>query len=56
MVDFLFENYEKVVYIAQVPTPELEAKAKDAAKRLKLAYEFRPVGYGDLAAFMKSAE
>lgn len=52
MVDFLFANYEKVVYIAQSPTPELEAKAKAAAERLKLAYEFRYTGYGDLAAFM----
>ena len=55
MVDFLFENYEKVVYIAQAPTPELEAKARSAADRLKLAYEFRYTGYGDLAGFMTHA-
>lgn len=55
MVDFLFENYEKVVYLAQAPTPELEAKARAAAERLNLAYEIRPTGYGDLAAFMASA-
>ncbi len=53
MVDFLFENYEKVVYLAQLPTPELEAKAKAAADRLRLAYEFRHTGYGDLLAYMR---
>jgi hypothetical protein len=55
MVDFLFENYEKVVYLAQAPTPDLEAKARAAADRLKLSYEFRPTGYGDLARFMAGA-
>lgn len=47
--DMYFGNYEKVVYISQVSTPELIEKAKSAAKMLGLAFEHRPVGYGDLA-------
>ena len=47
--DMYFGNYEKVVYISQVPTPDLIAKAEHAAAKLSLAFEHRPVGYGDLA-------
>ena len=43
-----FGNYEKVVYLSQVPTPELIAKAEDAACKLGLAFEHRHVGFGDL--------
>ncbi len=55
MVEFVFGNYEKLVYLAQAPTDELRAKARAAAEKLGLAYEFRETGYGDLAAFMQSA-
>ena len=47
--DMYFGNYEKVVYISQVATPDLIAKAELAAEKLGLAFEHRPVGYGDLA-------
>lgn len=47
--DMYFGNYQKVVYISQVPTAELIAKAEAAAVKLNLAFEHRPVGYGDLA-------
>ena len=43
-----FGNYEKVVYLSQVPTPELIAKAENAARKLGLAFEHRHVGFGDL--------
>ena len=51
-----FGNYEKLVYFAQTENPALEAKARAAAERLGLAYEYRFVGYGDMASFMRSAQ
>ena len=47
--DMYFGNYKKVVYISQIATPDLIAKAELAADKLGLAFEHRPVGYGDLA-------
>lgn len=47
--DMLFGNYEKLVYLAQTEDPALDAKARDCARRLGLAYERRFTGYGDLA-------
>lgn len=46
--DMLFGNYTKLVYQAQTRDPALEAKARDCAARLGLAYEYRFTGYGDL--------
>lgn len=46
--DMLFGNYEKLVYQAQTEDPALDAKARDCALRLGLAYERRFTGYGDL--------
>ena len=48
--DMIFGNYEKLVYQAQTNDPDLEAKARDCAARLGLAYEHRFTGYGDLTA------
>lgn len=50
-----FGNYEKVIYLAQMPTDELKTLAKAAAKKLGLEYEYRETGFGDLAAFMTEA-
>ncbi len=47
-----FQHYTKVVYLAQVKDPVLEAKAEAAAKRLGLDYEYRFTGYGELASEM----
>ena len=47
--DEYFGNYEKLIYLAQTDDPTLDAKAADAADRLKLPYERRFTGYGDLA-------
>jgi len=46
--DMYFGNYEKLVYQAQTDDPALDAKARDCAARLGLAYERRFTGYGDL--------
>ncbi|MEZ5887725.1 MAG: DUF1638 domain-containing protein [Paracoccaceae bacterium] len=48
--DMYFGNYEKLVYQAQTEDPALDAKARDCAARLGLAYERRFTGYGDLTS------
>jgi Protein of unknown function (DUF1638) len=50
--DMYFGNYDRLVYLAQVDDPALDARARDHAVRLALAYERRLTGYGDLPAFM----
>lgn len=55
MPGMVFANYEKIVYLAQTDDPTLEAKAREAADRLGLAFELRRSGYGDLAGFMSRA-
>jgi hypothetical protein len=41
-----FGNYRRVVYLAQTQSPELEDKARDCAKTLKLAFEIVFTGLG----------
>lgn len=48
--DMVFGNYTKIVYLAQTEDRALQAKAKWAADYLKLDYEYRFTGYGDLEA------
>ena len=47
-----FGNYTKIVFLAQTKDESLEAKAKAAAAKLGLAYEYRFTGYGDLLTRM----
>jgi hypothetical protein len=53
--DMYFGNYTKLVYQAQVDDPALDARARDCAERLGLAYERRLTGYGDLAVALARA-
>ncbi len=55
MVDFVFGNYRKLVFMPQAKDEELERKARSIAKKLGLTYEYRFAGYGDLEAFMKTS-
>lgn len=55
LLPLYFGNYEKLVYLAQMPDPALEQQAKAAALRLGLAYEHRPTGYGGLQDFLRRA-
>jgi len=48
MVDFVFGNYKKLIYIAQTDDAELRKQAEGIARRLKLEYEYRFTGYGDM--------
>jgi hypothetical protein len=43
-----FGNYRKLVYLAQVPSPQRLADARAAALRLGLAFDCRVTGYGGL--------
>ncbi|MHA3916309.1 DUF1638 domain-containing protein [Halovulum sp. GXIMD14793] len=46
--DDLFGNYNALIYLAQTNDPDLDVRARDAAKRLGLTFERRFTGYGDL--------
>ena len=47
--EMIFGNYQRLVYLAQLDDPALDAQAADCARRLGLVYERRVTGYGDLA-------
>lgn len=47
--DAYFAHYEKVVFLAQTEDAALTAAAQAAAAQLRLGFERRFVGYGDLA-------
>ena len=50
-----FGNYRRVVYLSQIDDPALLALARRAAERLRLSFEHRPTGYGDLATAISAA-
>ena len=53
--DMYFAHYTKALYLAQTDDPELDAKARAAARHLGLAYERRFTGYGDLTPALSGA-
>lgn len=46
--DVYFGNYRRVLYLAQSPDPELVERARAAAQRLRLTFELRDTGTGEL--------
>ena len=55
LLEMIFGNYTKLVYLAQTKDVALEEKARWAAAYLKLDYEYRYTGYGDLVPALKDA-
>lgn len=55
LLPMYFGNYTRALYIAQTEDAELEANARDAAKFLGLAYEYRFTGFGDLTDAISAA-
>jgi hypothetical protein len=53
--DDYFGNYRYAVYLAQTDDAELERRARAAAERLRLTYQRRSTGYGELETFMRRA-
>ncbi|NND01276.1 MAG: DUF1638 domain-containing protein [Acidimicrobiia bacterium] len=51
--DMYFGNYRKVIYLSQLDDPALVNRAHEAADRLGLEFEHRPVGYGEMAIELK---
>jgi hypothetical protein len=49
LLDDVFGNYHRLVYLAQTDDDGLEARARGAAERLGLRFELRRTGYGELA-------
>ena len=49
LIPMMFGNYDRLIYLAQTEDADLDDRARDAARRLGLAYERRFTGYGDLA-------
>lgn len=48
LIDDVFGNYRRLVYLAQTDDPALLDRARAAAERLGLAFECRRTGYGEL--------
>ncbi len=48
LLNIFFKNYKKVMYLAQTDNLNLQRKAKNISELLKLEYEYRLVGYGQL--------
>ena len=50
-----FGNYRRLVYLAQLESPDRRAAAERAAERLGLAFEYRVTGYGGLEQSLRRA-
>lgn len=55
LMETYFGNYRRLVYLAQTEDAELVEKAKAAAVKLGLDYEYRLTEYGELTNFMTRA-
>lgn len=52
LLPMYFGNYTRVLYMGQMPTPELMDMAKEAAKRLELGFEYLDTGLVGLEKFL----
>ncbi|MCF8468420.1 MAG: DUF1638 domain-containing protein, partial [Sneathiella sp.] len=53
LLPLYFGNYEKLLYISQIENSDLQEKARAAADRLSLNYEYRFTGLTGLTDFLK---
>ena len=54
LLNIYFKHYKKVMYLAQTDNLILQRKAKNISELLKLEYEYRLVGYGQLENSLSS--
>ena len=54
LLDIYFKNYKNLIYLAQIKNLDLQNKAEEISRRLKLEYEYKLVGYGTLEASLSS--
>jgi hypothetical protein len=54
LLPLYFGNYTRLVYISQIEDPALQEKAKAAAERLSLRYEYRFTGLKGLGDFLNA--
>jgi len=52
MIDMMFGNYKRLVYLAQTDDPALDERAEKAAEKLGLNFLKVRTGYGELAEFL----
>lgn len=52
LLPLYFGNYEKLLYLSQIENAELQEKARRAAERLSLKYEYRFTGLSGLGDFL----
>lgn len=52
MIEMMFGNYKRLVYLAQTDDPILDEKAEKAAEKLGLSFQRVRTGYGELADFI----
>jgi len=48
LIEMMFGNYKRLIYLAQTDNADLRDRARAAAELLGLVYEERPTGYGEL--------
>ncbi|MTI10416.1 DUF1638 domain-containing protein [Curvivirga aplysinae] len=56
MLELMFGNYKRVVYLAQTEDNKLLDMAQDAADKLKLELKIVKTGYGELADFISKGD
>jgi hypothetical protein len=56
LLPMYFGNYTRLVYLAQTEDPDLKTRARAAAEKLGLEFDYLFTGYGDLGSFMHAVE
>ena len=49
-----FRNYRRLVYLAQKPSADAEARAREIATNMNLEFELRVTGYGELGTRLQA--